>query len=67
MASAPPFTAKPERARRCGLFRRVFGFLWRFVLCFILLSVAMVVLYRFVPPPITLTMIGDALGGHSIH
>ncbi|MEG3177565.1 monofunctional biosynthetic peptidoglycan transglycosylase [Sphingomonas sp. RB3P16] len=46
--------------------RRLIGWIVRLVLAFLLLSVVMVVLYRFVPPPITLTMIGDALGGHGI-
>ena len=32
----------------------------------ILLSVLWVLLYRFVPPPITFTMIGDLLGGRSV-
>lgn len=38
----------------------------RVVIGFVLISVAWVGLYRFVAPPITFTMIGDALGGHSI-
>ncbi|MBA4048293.1 MAG: monofunctional biosynthetic peptidoglycan transglycosylase [Sphingomonas sp.] len=46
--------------------RRVFGWTWRLVLGFVVFSVAWVGLYRFVAPPITFTMIGDALGGHSI-
>ncbi|WP_239987390.1 monofunctional biosynthetic peptidoglycan transglycosylase [Sphingosinithalassobacter portus] len=39
---------------------------WAFLLVagFLLLSVAMVGIYRFVPPPITLTMIGDVFSGH---
>ena len=46
--------------------RRLIGWVARGVAAFVILSVAMVGLYRFVPPPITLTMIGDALGGHGI-
>lgn len=46
---------------RCAI-----GWLVRGVLGFVLLSVAVVVLYRFVPPPVTLTMLGDAIGGHGI-
>ena len=38
----------------------------RVMIGFVLISVAWVGLYRFVAPPITFTMIGDALGGHSI-
>lgn len=48
------------------MMRRVFGWTWRLVLGFVVFSVAWVGLYRFVAPPITFTMIGDALGGHSI-
>ena len=55
----------PSRPRR-GLLGRVIGWIVRGVVAFVALSLFMVVLYRFVPPPITLTMIGDALGGHGI-
>ncbi len=42
--------------------------LWivKLVIGFLIVSVLWVALYRFVPPPITFTMIGDALSGHSI-
>ena len=33
---------------------------------FVLISVLWVLLYRFVPPPLTFTMAGDMLGGHSV-
>jgi len=33
---------------------------------FVLVSLLWVVAYRFIAPPITFTMIGDAIGGHSI-
>ena len=42
------------------------GWIVRAFFLFIILSVLWVLLYRFVPPPITLTMIGDALGGRSV-
>lgn len=48
------------------MMRRVIGWTLRIVMGFVLISVAWVGLYRFVAPPITFTMIGDALGGHSI-
>nr|WP_097064605.1 monofunctional biosynthetic peptidoglycan transglycosylase [Sphingomonas guangdongensis] len=44
--------------------RRVSRFLLKLVLAFLLVSVAITLLYRFVPPPITWTMIGDMVGGH---
>jgi monofunctional biosynthetic peptidoglycan transglycosylase len=49
-----------------GGLRRFFGWIIKGVLAFVILSVAIVGLYRFVPPPITLTMVGDALAGHGI-
>lgn len=36
------------------------------VIWFVVLSLALVALFRFVPPPITFTMIGDLLAGRSI-
>lgn len=62
-----PYPVPVPIRRRKGIVRRLFGWLWKSVLAFLLLSVLMVVVYRFVPPPVTLTMIGDALGGHGIH
>lgn len=54
------------RPRRFGIVRHMVGWLVRGVLAFLLLSVVLVLVYRFVPPPITLTMVGDAIGGHGI-
>lgn len=45
---------------------RVILFLVKLVVGFVLVTVAWVALYRYVAPPITFTMIGDALSGHSI-
>lgn len=56
---------RPARPRR-GVLRRVVGWVVRAILSFVIVSVALVILYRFVPPPITLTMVGDALEGHGI-
>ncbi|MEN3749752.1 monofunctional biosynthetic peptidoglycan transglycosylase [Sphingomonas sp. HF-S3] len=36
------------------------------ILGFILLSLVMVAIFRFVPPPITWTMIGDVFAGHGV-
>ncbi|HWK36182.1 monofunctional biosynthetic peptidoglycan transglycosylase [Sphingomonas sp.] len=46
--------------------RRILGWLLRLILAFVLLSVAMTILYRFVAPPITWTMIGDVFAGHGV-
>ena len=45
---------------------RIAGWLIKGVFGFILLSIVWVLLYRFVPPPITFTMVGDMLGGRSV-
>ncbi|MGN6268749.1 MAG: monofunctional biosynthetic peptidoglycan transglycosylase [Sphingomonas sp.] len=39
----------------------------KIVLWFVLISVAWVAIYRFVPPPVTFTMLGNALDGRGIH
>lgn len=62
--------AWPKRRRRTtkpGWFRRIFGWLVRAFLIFVIGSLLWVGLYRFVPPPITFTMIGDAVVGHGVN
>ena len=58
----PPVKIRPRR----GLLRRTIGWAVRLVLGFLIVSVLWVVVYRFVPPPITFTMIGDAVSGHGV-
>lgn len=53
--------------RNRNLVRRASGVLGRTLLYFIVGSILWVVVYKFVPPPITLTMMGDVLSGHSLH
>jgi monofunctional biosynthetic peptidoglycan transglycosylase len=62
----PPTAPRPpeSRRKRKPLWRRILGWIVKLVLAFLLLSVTMVVVYRFVGPPITWTMIGDVIGGH---
>ncbi len=48
------------------MIRRVFSIAASVTLGFLLVSILWVVIYRFLAPPITFTMIGDAIGGHSI-
>ena len=43
--------------------RRIFGWLVKLVVAFFLISILWVGLYRFVPPPITATMLGDIFAG----
>ena len=59
--------ARPRSpARRRSWLRRILGWILRIVLGFILLSLLMTVIYRFVPPPITLTQLNEILHGHSV-
>ena len=57
--------ARPKRVRK-PLWRRILNGILALIVGFFLLSVAMVVFYRFVPPPITWTMIGDVFAGHGV-
>ncbi|QJU59625.1 monofunctional biosynthetic peptidoglycan transglycosylase [Sphingomonas sp. AP4-R1] len=59
-------TASRSGKKTGSLPRRLFRWLWRAVLIFFFGSILWVVVYRFVPPPITMTMIGDIVGGRSI-
>ena len=56
-------TYKRHRKGRRGLF----GWLWRIILALFLFSILWVLAYRFVPPPITATMIGDLVGGRGLN
>lgn len=56
--------AKPRPRRSWP--RRIFGWMWKGALGFIVLSVVWVGVYRFVNPPITFTMVGDGLSGNGI-
>lgn len=54
------------RARKRGALERALGWIVKGVFLFVLMSVLWVLLYRFVNPPITLTMLGDRLGGRNL-
>src|SRR5688500_11672180 len=56
----------PSYKRQRKTRRGFFGWLWRSILSLFRLSIALVVIYRFVPPPITATMIGDVVGGRGL-
>ena len=45
---------------------RLVRWLLKAALIFVVVTVAWVGLYRFVPPPITLTMLGDVIGGRGV-
>lgn len=50
-----------------NIVNRVSRSIGRGLLYFVVGSVLWVVIYKFVPPPITITMMGDVLSGHSLH
>jgi monofunctional biosynthetic peptidoglycan transglycosylase len=54
------------RARKRGRFGRAIVWAVRLVFGFVLLSILWVLLYRFVDPPFTFTMIGDRLDGRQV-
>jgi monofunctional biosynthetic peptidoglycan transglycosylase len=54
------------RGRKRGWIGRTIGWIVKSVFLFVLLSLLWVLLYRFVNPPLTLTMAGDVLSGRSV-
>jgi monofunctional glycosyltransferase len=54
------------RKPRKPLLRRILFWILKAILLFIAVSVGMVVFYKFVPPPITWTQIGDIFSGHGV-
>jgi monoamine oxidase len=58
----PARAAKPRRP----FLRRLFGWIWKGALAFVIISVLWVGLYRFINPPFTFTMMGDLLHGQLI-
>ena len=64
MAKRPKSTIpRYKRRRQRSLAGRIFGFLVKLVLIFLIGSVLWVLAYRFINPPITATMLGDLLAG----
>src|SRR5262245_14303352 len=57
----------PSYKRRRKNKRGFFGWIWRIIMWLFLLSLLLVVVYRFVPPPITATMVGDVVAGRGLH
>jgi monofunctional biosynthetic peptidoglycan transglycosylase len=65
LPSADAITSEPAPRRRFTL-RRVLRWLLKAVLRFVGLSVLWVAIYRFVPPPVTVTMLTNAIDGRGI-
>jgi monofunctional biosynthetic peptidoglycan transglycosylase len=54
---------KYKRRRKGSLIGRVVGWIVKLIVAFLVISVLWVLAYRFVNPPITITMIGDIVAG----
>jgi monofunctional biosynthetic peptidoglycan transglycosylase len=52
-----------KRKRRGSLIGRIVGWIVKLILAFLIISVLWVLAYRFVNPPITITMLGDIVAG----
>jgi len=63
--SVRPIRRRTPKKRRSWL-GRILGWLVKSVFGFIILSILWVLLYQFVPPPLTFTMVGDMLSGRSV-
>ena len=64
MAKRPKSSIPAFKRKRKG--RGFFGWLFRIVVGLILFSVVWVLAYRFVPPPVTATMLGDLFTGRGM-
>jgi monofunctional biosynthetic peptidoglycan transglycosylase len=68
MARRPKSTIPTYKRRRSRSWpRRVIGWIVKLVVAFLVISVLWVLAYRFLPPPITITMIGDVFAGRGLH
>jgi monofunctional biosynthetic peptidoglycan transglycosylase len=59
--------ARAAPARRRGWVYRIGWWIGRGILLFVVGSLLWVLAYRFVPPPVTITMLGDLAAGRGIH
>ena len=67
MAIRPGSTIPRYRRRRRKAWpRRIFGWIVMAVLIFLVGSLLWVLAYRFIPPPITATMVGDVVSGRGL-
>ena len=65
MAKRPTSSIPAFKRKRKG--RGFFGWLFRIIIGLILFSILWVLAYRFVPPPITATMLGDLFAGRGVN
>jgi monofunctional biosynthetic peptidoglycan transglycosylase len=68
MAKRPRSTIPTYKRRRQRSFlARILGWIVKLVIAFLILSTLWVLAYRFINPPITITMIGDLIAGRGAH
>src|SRR4051812_25339359 len=69
MARRPGSTIPRYKRRRKGgsVIRRIVGWIVKLILALLIMSLLWVLAYRFVNPPITITMLGDVLAGRGAH
>jgi monofunctional biosynthetic peptidoglycan transglycosylase len=68
MAKRPKSTIpRYKRRRKRSFLKRLVGWIIKLVVAFFLISILWVLAYRFVNPPITITMIGDIVAGRGAH
>ncbi len=69
MARRPSSTVpryKRRRSDKRSWPRRIFGWIVKLVVAFFVISILWVLAYRFIPPPITATMLGDVVTGRGL-
>ena len=66
MAKGSPIPRYRRRRKRSWP-RRIFGWIVKLVVAFFAITILWVLVYRFVPPPITLTMLGDVFAGRGLN
>src|SRR6476469_1059461 len=67
MAKRSTIPTYKRRRPRGSLLGRILGWIVKIVVAFFAISILWVLIYRFVPPPITATMIGDVVSGRGLH
>lgn len=67
MAKRKSTIPRYKRRRSRPFLSRLIGWIVKLILAFVLISVLWVLVYRFINPPVTITMIGDLVAGRGAH
>jgi monofunctional glycosyltransferase len=67
MARTKSKIPKYKRRRSVSWPRRIAGWIVRLIVAFFLITILWVLAYRFVNPPVTITMVGDLVAGRGAH